>query len=156
MIKLNSIVLFLNKELKIKSIKDDSKNGLQVRASENISKVGLSVDSWMDVFEKAKKKKCNLIVVHHGLFWKKQKDIAGINKKRMNFLKKNKISLYAAHLPLDKHKKYGNNIILFRLLNAEPKELFGGVGYLGYLEKTRSIDSVAKELEKKLDTKCEV
>ncbi|OGI12311.1 Nif3-like dinuclear metal center hexameric protein [Candidatus Micrarchaeota archaeon RBG_16_36_9] len=154
--KLNSIVKFLNKELKIKNIKDISKNGLQVRASENVNKIGLSVDACMDAFKKAKKLNCDLIIVHHGLFWKKQKDVSNITKNRVKFLKKNKISLYTAHLPLDKHIKYGNNVEIFRLLNAKPKELFGGVGYFGYLEDARNLDSIVKELNKKLDTKCKV
>lgn len=156
MTKLNAIVKFLDKELKIRSIKDFSKNGLQVRASENINKVGLSVDACMDVFQKAEKLNCDLIIVHHGLFWKKSKEPAPAIKKKIAYLKKNKISLYGVHLPLDKHKKYGNNVLLFRLLNAKPKELFGGVGYIGQLERPRSIDSIAGELERKLKTRCMV
>jgi dinuclear metal center YbgI/SA1388 family protein len=156
MTKLNSIVKFLNRELKVKSIKDKSKNGLQVRASENINKVGLATDACMDVFKKAKKLKCDLVIAHHGLFWKNLRDVSNVTKYRVRFLKKNKISVYASHLPLDKHIKYGNNAEIFRLLNAKPKELFGGVGYLGYLEEARSLDSIVKELNKKLDTKCKV
>ena len=91
MVELNSVVNFLNKELKVKSIKDYSKNGLQVRVSNEIKKVGLATDACMDVFEKAKKLRCNLVVVHHGLFWKNWKDVSDITKKRINFLKKNKI-----------------------------------------------------------------
>lgn len=156
MVKLNTLVKFLNKELKIKSIKDESINGLQVRASENISKVGLATDACMDIFEKAKKLGCELIIVHHGIFWKKYKEYTDLIKRKVRFLKKNKVSVYAAHLPLDKHFKYGNNSNLFRMLNVEPKELFGGVGYLGYFENPRSVDSVTKEFEKKLKTRCKV
>lgn len=154
MVKLNTIVKFLNKELKIKSIKDESINGLQVRASKEISNIGLATDACMDVFKKAKKLKCDLVIIHHGLFWKKHKDAS--NTIRVKFLKKNKISVYAMHLPLDKHFKYGNNAQLFRLLNSKPKELFDEVGYLGYLGKARNINSIAKELETKLKTKCKI
>jgi dinuclear metal center YbgI/SA1388 family protein len=154
-VKLNTLVKFLNKELKIKSIKDESINGLQVRASNEINKVGLATDACMDVFEKAKRLDCDLLIVHHGIFWKNKKDV-GMNKKNVSFLKKNKISVYAAHLPLDKHAKYGNNIMLFEMLNANAKELFGRVGYLGYLEKIKDINSIKKELDKKLGTKCKV
>jgi len=159
MMKLNTIVKFLNRELKIKKIRDYSRNGLQVRASDNINKVGLATDASMDVFEKAKILNCDLIIIHHGLFWKKQKDVAGIIKRNVSFLRKNKISVYAAHLPLDKHENYGNNINLFKVLKAKPKEPFGAspkVGYLGYLDKPKGIESIAKELNKKLDTRCEV
>jgi dinuclear metal center YbgI/SA1388 family protein len=155
MVKLNSIVRFLNKELKVRKIKDPwSKNGLQVKASNEVKKVGLSVDACMSVFEKAKKLNCDLVIVHHALIQPKQKDTAGLIKKSVRFLKKNKISLYGSHLPLDKHKKYGNNIILFRMLNAKAKNNFSEVGYLGYFEKARSITSIKKELDKKLKTKC--
>ena len=150
--KLNSIVKFLDRELKIKSIKDESINGLQVRASNEIKKIGLGVDACMETFVKAKKLNCDLVIVHHGLFWKKRKDIAGLTKNSVNFLKKNKISVYAAHLPLDKHSKYGNNVMLFKMLNTKPKEIYDEVGYLGYL-KQRNLDSISKELEKKLKTK---
>lgn len=154
MTKLNSVVRFLNKELKIRKMKDTSRNGLQVRASENIIKVGLATDSCMDVFKKAKKLGCNLVIVHHGLFWKKTRDKTGLIKKRVKFLKKNKISLYAVHLPLDKNKKFGHNINLFKMLNAEPKRIFGGVGYMGYLEKPKNINIIIKEVNKKLKTEC--
>jgi dinuclear metal center YbgI/SA1388 family protein len=156
MTKLNSIVKFLNRELKIKSIKDESINGLQVRASDKIERVGLSVDACMDVFEKAKKLKCELIIVHHGLFWKGVKGAEILTKPKVNFLKKNKVSLYAVHLPLDKHFKYGNNVMLFKMLNIKPKEIFYEVGYLGYLKRVRNINSIAKELESKLYARCKV
>ena len=154
--KLNTIVRFLNKELKIRSIKDASKNGLQVRASNEVTKVGLAVDACMEVFEKAKKLGCNLIVIHHGIFWKKYKEDKNVIKKKVKFLKENKISVYAAHLPLDKNRIYGNNVGLLKMLNVKPKELFAEVGYIGYLKKPRDIDSISKELGKKLKTRCKV
>lgn len=156
MTKLNLIVKFLNKELKIRSIKDDSKNGLQVKASTEVKKVGLAVDACMEVFEKAKKLDCNLIVIHHGIFWKSHKEAESMIKEKIKFLKKNKISVYAAHLPLDKNRIYGNNVGLLKMLNMKPKELFAEVGYIGYLKKPRDIDSISNELGKKLKTKCKV
>ena len=153
---LNSIVRFLNKEIKIRSIEDTSRNGLQVRASKRISRVGLATDACMDAFKRAKRLKCDLILVHHGLFWKGQRDTLNIVKKRVQFLKKNGISLYAAHLPLDKSRRYGHNAYLFRMLGAKPKQLFGGVGYLGYLDRPRNLDAIVREIEKKLGTRCRV
>lgn len=155
-VRLNSIVRLLNKEVKIRSIEDKSRNGLQVRASKNIGKIGLAADACMDTFRRAKRLNCNLVIVHHGLFWKGKKDTANLIKKRVQFLKKNGISLYAVHLPLDKSRKYGHNVYLFRLLGAEPKELFGGIGYLGYFNKPRDLDAMAKEINRKLGTRCRI
>ena len=118
---LNEISGFLSRELRIKSIKDQSRNGLQVRASDKVSRIGLATDACMEVFEKAKKLDCNLVIVHHGLLWRGQKDTLGLIRKRIDFLRKNRISLYAAHLPLDKHRKYGHNTYLFGLLDAKPE-----------------------------------
>ena len=115
MTELNTIVRFLNKELKIRSIKDESKNGLQVRASDNMNKVGLAVDACMEVFEKAKKLGCDLIFIHHGIFWKKHKESESVIKEKIRFLNRNKISVYAAHLPLDKNRIYGNNVGLLKM-----------------------------------------
>ncbi len=154
--KLNAVVRLLNKEVKIKSIEDNSRNGLQVRASKSIGKVGLATDACMDSFKAAKRLGCDLLIVHHGIFWKGEKDTMGMNKKRVRFLKKNGISLYAAHLPLDKSRKYGHNTYLFSMLGAKPVAQFGGVGYLGYLSRPRSLDAITKEINLNLGTKCRV
>jgi dinuclear metal center YbgI/SA1388 family protein len=154
--KLNSIVRLLNKELDIRGIADQSRNGLQIRASVNVHKVGLAADACMDSFKRAKLLGCDLLIVHHGLIWTGQKDKAGITRKRISFLKKNHISLYAAHLPLDKSRKYGHNTHILKMLGAKPKKIFGGVGYMGDLDRSRTVRSITDEIEEKLATKCKV
>jgi putative NIF3 family GTP cyclohydrolase 1 type 2 len=42
------------------------------------------------------------------------------------------------------------------MLNAKPSQILGGVGYIGYFERLRSIDSISNELGRKLKTKCRV
>lgn len=154
MAKLRSIVKFLNDELKVKKFEDKSRNGLQIRGKTEISRIGLSTDACMEVFQKSKKLRCEMIIVHHGLFWKGLRDVTGLIKKRADFLKKNKISLYTVHLPLDKNRKYGHNTHMFKLLDAKPEKLFGGVGYIGTMKKPTSLSSIKRKLEKGLNTKC--
>jgi dinuclear metal center YbgI/SA1388 family protein len=136
--RLNVLVRFLDKVLRIRSIKDDSKNGLQIRGKDEISKIAFSVDACMEVFVKARQLGCQMVIVHHGLYWKRQKYKKN-TAKRESFLKKNRISLYAAHLPLDCHDKYGNNIELARLLGIRnPRKWARYHGFpLGYMGKTR-------------------
>lgn len=160
MIKLNTIVRFLNKELKINKIKDSSRNGLQVKAKNNIKKIGFAVDGCLSTFEKAKKAKIDLLIVHHGIKWKPQKR-PELNKKREIFLKKNKISLYGVHLPLDAHHKYGNNIGLANLLGLKNIKKFGRyrgskIGYMGKFEKAITLTAIANTLNKKLKTKSKI
>ncbi len=161
MAKLISITRFLNKELKIRSFQDSSKNGLQVKAKKEISKIGFAVDACLSTFEKAKKEKAGLLIVHHGLFWKGLKDKTGIKKKRINFLKKNKISLYACHLPLDTHPRYGNNIQLAEILDLRNIKKFGKyhgktIGFQGEFKKSVTISKIADILNKKIKTKSRI
>ncbi len=160
MAKLSTISEFLNKELKIKKISDSSKNGLQVKGKLDVEKVGFAVDACLTTFEKAKKAKVDLLIVHHGIKWKKAKN-KDLTQKREDFLKKNNISLYAAHLPLDVHNKYGNNIELCRMLDLVNTKKFGGyrgikVGYKGLFKKPVTINKIASIINKKINTKCNV
>ena len=90
MAKLSQIKKFLDKELKIKSFPDSSKNGLQVKCKPEVNKIGFAVDGCISTFEKAQKLKVDLLIVHHGINWKKQK-YPKLAKKREDFLKKNNI-----------------------------------------------------------------
>ena len=160
MAKLINIVKFLNKELKIKSIKDSSQNGLQVNCKKEINKIGFAVDSSLAVLDKAKKAKVDMLIVHHGIIWKplKYKDLI---TKKIAFLKKNKISFYGAHLPLDAHYNYGNNIELCRILGLIKTKKFGNyhgqpIGYSGEFKKSKTMDQISKVLNKKLHTRCKI
>ncbi len=155
-VKLNSVVRLLNSKLKIREMDDRSRNGLQVRASNDVKKIGLATDACIDTFKKAKVLGCDLVVVHHGIFWKGQPDAAGLVRNRVSFLRKNHISLYAAHLPLDKNMAYGHNAYLLGLFGVKPKGTFGSVGYFGYLDAPMDVNQMVKIAERKLRTKCRV
>lgn len=160
MVEINSIVRFLNKELKIKKIKDSSRNGLQVKGKNEVRKVGLAVDACLTTLKKVKKAKVDLLIVHHGIKWKPQKR-KEVNDKREKFAKKNKISLYGVHLPLDSHYKYGNNIGLCNILELIKTKKFGKypevkVGYSGEFKKPVGINRIKDILDSELKTKCMV
>jgi dinuclear metal center YbgI/SA1388 family protein len=156
MVKLNAIIRFLNKELNVSNIKDSSKNGLQVRCRSEVKRIAFGVDACMELFEKAKKEKCELVVVHHGLLWKGKKTDA-ILRKRITYLKKNKISLYAAHAPLDNNKVYGNNAELAKIVGAKNLKQFGYEddiywGYWGIIRPT-TIPAITNKYNRALRTK---
>ncbi len=163
MTKLKDIVKFLNNYLKIKDIKDTSRNGLQVRGKSEISKIAFTENASLDTFKMVLKEKVDLIVVHHGILWKtkykKNPSFDKITKKRIRFLTKNNISLYASHLPLDRHKTIGNNSQLLKLLGAEIKSPFARSGkkFVGWIGKFKSpvfVARIIKILNKNLKTKC--
>jgi dinuclear metal center YbgI/SA1388 family protein len=156
------IARFLNATLRVKNIKDSSVNGLQVRSRRNgqIHRVGFAVDACMPTFEKASDLDVDLLVVHHGIKWRPQKD-KELEYRRTTYLKKHNMALYAAHLPLDLHEEYGNNMQLCRLLDVQSPRKFGRyhgvkIGYAGTFNKATGLDEVAEKLRKRLRSSCRV
>ncbi len=99
-------------------------------------------------------------MVHHGIAWRPQKD-RDLEQGRAAWLRKNNMALYAAHLPLDLHEEYGNNMQLCRLLGVQDPRKFGRyhgikIGYAGTFKKAVSLDAVASVLNRGLDTRCRV
>ena len=121
---LNEIVDYLDEFLDIKNIQDSCKNGLEVEGKEEIKKIGFSVDACLESFQKAVSVKCDLLIVHHGMFWGDIEYVTDITYERVKHLIKNDIALYAAHLPLDIHPEVGNNVQLAKLLNLEIQNTF--------------------------------
>lgn len=149
---------YLNKLLDVKNIEDYGPNGMQINAKKTISKIGLATDSSLHVINEAKKLKCDLLLVHHGVKWTEFKDTTGLKEKKIDLLKKNGINLYASHLPLDAHSEYGNNIQLARLFNLEHIQGFGEsngtiIGKCGNLPKAKTMEELAREVGRKLRTK---
>lgn len=129
------IAKFLDSELHIHDFEDSSCNGLQVENTGNIVKIGFAVDACMETFQKAVTAGCQMLIVHHGIIWYGMKNLTGINYEKIKFLVKNNLAMYAAHLPLDAHPKYGNNVQLAKLLNltelwpfGSPKKEIGIIG----------------------------
>lgn len=103
-----------------------------------------------------------MIVVHHGLFWKSMSPcLVGVLQKRVRMLWSHGISLYAAHLPLDRHRVVGNNAQLLKLLRAgihcEFCEIDGKyVGWIGGFNRAVSLQEIRKKLDQGLNTQCTV
>jgi len=153
MVQKKKIVAFLDSYLSIQTIPDSSANGLQVDGKNEIEKIGLAVDACLEIFNKAKDEGCDMIIVHHGLFWDKIGPITGALYDRIKFLMDNEISLYGAHAPIDKHVKIGNNTELLKMVGLRPKHEFGYDhdvfwGYMDYYEEPKLLDTIISQLPK--------
>ena len=75
---------YLDNLLDISSISDASSalNGLQVQNTGEIKKIGLAVDLCQDTIDLAIEKNCQMLFVHHGIFW------AGLQPLRGSFYEK--------------------------------------------------------------------
>jgi dinuclear metal center YbgI/SA1388 family protein len=158
--KVSQILKYLEEEFNISQIQDASLNGLQVgEADKPIKKIGLAVDASLSTFKKAKKQGCDLLIVHHGLFWGKEQALTGTHYKRVKYLIENNLPLIALHLPLDLHAKYGNNIELARLLGLKKVKTFGAyhgctIGFSGEFTTAMTRKKFLTLCDKKLGTKC--
>jgi dinuclear metal center YbgI/SA1388 family protein len=150
---------YLDKFLSIKYVDDYSYNGLQIEGNQQIKKIGFAVDAGISTFQKAIANNVDFLIVHHGLFWKKQSpQLIGVMYKRVSALMMNDISLYAVHLPLDMHEKVGNNAGIIRLLEANKTSSFSKhgrdfIGHIGEFSESKSIDEIKSLLEEKLNAK---
>ncbi len=151
--ELKKITDYLNSYLDIAAFRDDSANGLQVENSGNVAKIGLAVDACHEAIVKSGNAGCNLLVVHHGLFWGKQELVTDNYFKRIRSLIMADIALYAVHLPLDAHPEVGHNIQIAKkigLSNLEPFAQYYGklIGMKGKLKAPKSLREIASDVEK--------
>jgi len=158
-IQLGNLTAFLDSELRLSEFPgDESINGLQIEGRDRITKIGLAVDACEAVFEKAKDRGVNFLLVHHGLIWGGIKSVTGVTRSRIKTLLDSGISLYACHLPLDWHPLYGNNAELLRVLSIDKKGEFGEyhgkrIGYWGKTASPMRIAEFVKLVDKTLKTK---
>jgi len=162
MVDLKKITEFLDSELDVSTFNDSSNNGLQVENSGQIERVCCGVDAGMVFFQESKRRNANMLICHHGISWGDSlKRITGLNYERINYLISNDMALYACHLPLDAHKRYGNNAQICKalgLMNLRPFGEYAGhvIGFEGKLPKPISYEVFKKRVAKVInkDLKC--
>jgi dinuclear metal center YbgI/SA1388 family protein len=116
--------------LRPEAFDDYSPNGLQVPGPEDVTTVATGVTASVELFERAAAEEAQLVLVHHGLFWRgmpQHVDRSMYRRLRPLFL--NDIALAAYHLPLDAHPEVGNNALIARALGADEVERFGDIGF---------------------------
>lgn len=141
---LHELSSYLDSALRIAELPDydHALNGVQVENQGVVSRVGAAVDASEQTIRAAIECKCDLLVVHHGLFWDGLGPISGLRYRRLKLLIDHGIAVYSAHLPLDLHPEFGNNVLLARELGITvggPFGLFKGmpIGVWGTLPMRR-------------------
>ncbi|MBN3562953.1 Nif3-like dinuclear metal center hexameric protein [Aliamphritea spongicola] len=116
-VKLNEIVNYTNNLLSPERYRDYCPNGLQVEGKPEVRCIVSGVTASQALLDKAVALNADLILVHHGYFWKGENPvIKGLRKRRLQTLLCHDISLLAYHLPLDGHPELGNNAQLAKQL----------------------------------------
>ena len=118
-ITLPSLLADLEKLTSFSAADDYGINGLQIEGAAEISKLAVAVDACVETIELAAKCKCEALLVHHGIFWKKPLPITGSTREIIKLALDADISLIAIHLPLDAHQELGNNAQIAKMLGLE-------------------------------------
>jgi dinuclear metal center YbgI/SA1388 family protein len=119
MSELTQLVDHLNGLLEVDAFRDSCPNGLQVPTDADVQTVVTGVSANVDLLERAAAEGADLIVVHHGLFWRGEPlEITPLKRRRLAPLFAHDIALAAYHLPLDAHPEHGNNALIGAGLGA--------------------------------------
>ena len=135
-VKLEEIIKYLDELLETSTTPDypNALNGLQLSNRSPITKVAGAVDFSARTVRTAISEKANLLIVHHGMFWGGLQPLRDKAYARVRDLFDADMAVYSSHLPLDRHSRLGNNVLLAKELGLSPsqpfarfKEIFVGV-----------------------------
>ena len=155
---LEELVAYCDSVLDIGAVEDFSPNGLQVAGRDRVERVVSGVTACQALLDEAVDRGADLVLVHHGYFWKGEDPVlTGMKGRRIRTLMQADMSLVAYHLPLDRHAELGNNAGLARVLGITPEAGFGDlggalIGLGGRLAEAEEPDAFRKRVERVLDT----
>ena len=156
MATLQQLVEYCDTLLTVTAYQDYCPNGLQVEGRAEVRSIVSGVSASQALIEAAIERQADLLLVHHGYFWKGESPvITGVKQRRIRALLQHEISLLAYHLPLDGHAALGNNAQLGRLLGIATEGRFGsgpdgGIAMWGTLPQPISPAELANRVGERL------
>jgi len=151
-VNINDLVAYCDQLLQVGRFRDYAPNGLQVEGRQAVKRVISGVTASQALLDAAVEWQADLVLVHHGYFWKGEPQaVTGIKQRRLKTLLLHDINLVAYHLPLDAHPQLGNNAQLAELLGlsvdgplepgAEP-----AIGNIGQLAQGVSLKELTQRI----------
>lgn len=130
---LYKLVDYTGQLLQVERFSDYCPNGLQVEGRKEVRKIVTGVTASMALLEAARDARADMVLVHHGYFWRGEDvRMVGMKRNRVKFLLEHDISLLAYHLPLDAHPELGNNVQLGNRLGVEIEGWAGNADMVAY------------------------
>lgn len=144
---------YLDGLLEVSRYRDYCPNGLQVEGRGEIRRIVSGVTASLDLIQAALAEDADVILVHHGYFWKGDDPcLTGTRRARIALLIAHELNLFAYHLPLDAHAEFGNNAQLGKRLGLVETGRFADqeIGVRGMLESPMRLDDFALQLKHRL------
>lgn len=151
--RLSSLTDYCSELLRVEEFRDYCPNGLQVESGNEVSKLVCGVTASQALIEAAIEANADVLLVHHGYFWKGESPaITGYKAHRIGMLMRYGINLLAYHLPLDAHPELGNNVQLANHMGWPVERSYGDQSliFTGQLGSAESVESFAGNLQAKL------
>lgn len=149
MIERDTLLSHLHQMLEADRFKDYGPNGLQVEGKAHVHKVVTGVTASLALIEAAVAEGADVLLVHHGLFWRGQDGrVTGWMRQRLAPLLHHGINLIAYHLPLDAHASLGNNAQWGQRLGWVADTRFGDqdLGFIGPAPDGLTLDGLTQQL----------
>ena len=157
MVDTPALIEYTDSLLEADALRDYCPNGLQVEGRTRIERLMAGVTANRALLEAAVEWGADALLVHHGWFWKNEPAVlTGMKLRRVRTALDGGFNLIAYHLPLDVHRRYGNNAELGRLLGIETtgqRDAGGVPGLLwhGRLESPLAAGDLAGRIESALE-----
>jgi dinuclear metal center YbgI/SA1388 family protein len=143
----DEIIRYANDLLEVHRFPEYGPPGLQVVGADEVTKIACGVSSSRELFERAAATGAQLVLVHHGLFWRNEPVwIDRRQRGRLEALFAADLSLAAYHLALDAHPELGNNALLAAALGVDVEGPFGDVGQGGTLHEPWGSDELGDRI----------
>ncbi len=151
MVELDELERYCSRFLEASSFDDYCPNGLQVDAGVGqIRRLISGVTASQALIEAAVDRRGDLLLVHHGFFWRGEPSpLTGVKGRRIRTLMQQGIGLMAYHLPLDAHPGLGNNYQLAQHLGfpgGRPLEQGDGLIWWAESESPQSPVALAERI----------
>jgi dinuclear metal center YbgI/SA1388 family protein len=148
----DEIVAFADALLELERYPDYGPMGLQVEGAREVGRIVCGVSASRELFEQAAARGAQLVLVHHGLFWRSEPQRVDRRMKgRLKTLFDHDLSLAAYHLALDAHPEIGNAALLARAVGVEPARAFAQHGVGGTLTEPCGIEALAERVRAELE-----
>ena len=151
MAKREAIVTYCDERLQVSAFDDYCPNGLQVEGRANVQRIVSGVTACQSLLDAAVDAAADLVLVHHGYFWRGEPaPLVGVKARRVATLFAASVSLLAYHLPLDAHPELGNNRQLGLRLGFERGEPLDGLLWGSELDEPIPADALVTRIDSAL------
>jgi dinuclear metal center YbgI/SA1388 family protein len=123
-----------------------------VLGSDEVTKIVCGVSSSRELFERAGDAGAQLLLVHHGLFWRNEPLVVDRRLRgRLEALFAADMTLAAYHIALDAHPEVGNNVRLAEALGVGSERTFAGIGIGGRVAEPVTIEELVARVREVVD-----